>query len=54
LQIAAAQILGLEAEIVAGYRFHAQYSHVEFDRFFEIFATDRQMVEAGNFHGASL
>jgi hypothetical protein len=52
LQIAAAQIFGLEAEIVAGDGLHAEHGLVEFYRLREIFGADRQMVEAGNLHHA--
>src|SRR4051812_50088509 len=47
LQVAAAQVFGLEAEIVAGYRLHAQHRLVEFHRFFEVLRANRQVIEAG-------
>jgi hypothetical protein len=54
LQIATAQVFGLEAEIVAGDGLHAQHRLVEFDGLGEIPGADRQMVEAGNLHRSPL
>jgi hypothetical protein len=51
LQITATEIFGLEAEIVAGDRLHAQHRLVEIHRLIEIAGTDRKVIEAGNFHG---
>ena len=50
LQIAAAEIFGLEAEIIAGDGRHAQHRLVEFDGLGEIPGHDRKAIEAGYVH----
>jgi hypothetical protein len=53
LQIAAAEIFGLETEIIAGDRLHAQHRLVEFDGLGHISGADREVIEASYFHHAS-